>query len=63
MYMGLKWDELEKIVFVNDFNDYINELKKNIDYFDFHNKNLTKEQEQKIEELKELIKCLKIIDK
>lgn len=33
----------------------LKELKDNIDYFDYHNKNLTKEQEFKINDIKDII--------
>ena len=38
--------------------EFIEELKKNIEYFDFHNKNLTKEQDGKIYNIKEIIERL-----
>ena len=36
-------------------SEIIKDLKHNIDYFDYHNKNLTKEQEEKINNIKEII--------
>lgn len=43
-------------------NNLIKDLIEKIEYFDFHNKNLTKEQTYKINKIKETIKDLKDIN-
>lgn len=40
----------------------IEDLKNNIEYFEYHNKNLTKEQDAKIDNIKESIKRLEEVN-
>ena len=43
-------------------NNLIEKIKDNLDYFDYHNKNLTKEQESKIEDIKGIVDKLENIN-
>lgn len=42
------------------YNDIIRGIDNVFDYFQFHNKNLTKTQEQKLQELQDLIHLLRV---